>query len=82
MTVGSCGGGGVSGEVESEMWEGGGGGSTGYGADIVMGVGKYEEGTRVGQSETCKYTVGGMAVPAAPDGGRSEAEWRKGGDIG
>ena len=41
----------------------------------------YEEETRVGQGVTCEYTVGGMAVPAAPDGGRSEAEWRKGGDI-
>ena len=32
--------------------------------------------------ETCENTVGGTAVPAAPDGGRSEAEWRNGGDIG
>ena len=47
-----------------------------------MGVGKYEEETRVGQGVTCEYTVGGTAVPAAPDGGRSEAEWRKGGNIG
>ena len=47
-----------------------------------MCVGKYEEGTRVGQGETCEYIVGGTAVAAAPDGGRSEAEWRKGGDIG
>ena len=72
----------MSGAVVSEMREGGGGGSTGYGDDTVMGVGKYEEETRVGQGVTCEYTVGGTAVPAAPDGGRSEAEWRKGGDIG
>ena len=64
----------MSGEVESEMWEGGGGGSTGYGGDILMAVGKYEEGTRVGQSVTCEYTVVGTAVPGAPHGGRSEAE--------
>ena len=76
--MGSCGGGGVSGEVESEMWEGGGGGSTGYGADIVMGVGKYEEETRVGQGVTCEYIVGGTAVAAAPDGGRN-AGWIVGG---
>lgn len=82
MTVGSCGGEGVSVEVESEIREGGRGGSTGYGADTVMGVGKYEEGTRVGQGATCEYTVVGAAVAAAPDGGRSETEWRNGGDIG
>ena len=62
--------------------EGGGGGSTGYGRNILIAVGKYEEGTRAGLGETCEYTVVGTAVPAAPDGGRSEAEWRKGGDIG
>ena len=69
-------------EVESEMRKGGGGGSTGYGGDTVMGVGKYEEETRVGQGVTCEYTVVGGAVAAAPAGGRSEAEWRNGGDIG
>ena len=39
--------GGVSGGVESETREGREGGSTGYGGDAVMSVGKYEEGTRV-----------------------------------
>ena len=37
-----CGVGCVLGEVESEMREGGGGDSTGYGGDEVMGVVKYE----------------------------------------
>ena len=61
------------GEVESEMREGGGGGSTGYGGDEVMGV-KYEVEKRVGPGGTCEYTVGGTAVLAASDGGRSEPE--------
>ena len=53
--------GGVSGEVggvESETREGREGGSTGYGGDPVMDVGKYE----VGPDVTCEYTVGGVAV--------------------
>ena len=50
--------GGVSGGVESEMREGGGGGSTGYGGDPVISVGKYEMGPGV----TCEYTVAGVAV--------------------
>ena len=54
--------GGVSGGVESEMREGGSGGSTGYGGDAVMSVGRYEEGTRVGSDVTCEDMVGGVAV--------------------
>ena len=50
--------GGVSGEVESEIRERGGDGSIGYGGDAVMGVGKYEEGTR----------MVGAAVLVVPDG--------------
>ena len=61
--------GGVSGEVESEKMERGGDGSTEYGGDAVIGVGKYEEGTRMGASVTCEYTVVGVAVLVAPDGG-------------
>ena len=61
-------------KVESEMREGGGGGSTGYGGDEVMGVVKYEVEKRVGPGGTCEYTVGGTAVLAASDGGRSEPE--------
>ena len=68
VTVGGHGVGGVSGEVESE---GGGSGSTGYGGDAVMDAGKYVEGTRVGPGVTCEYTVGGVAVVAAADEGRS-----------
>ena len=65
--------GGVSGGVESEMREGREGGSTGYGGDAVMNVGKYEEGTRMGSGVTCEYTVGGVAALTVPDdgGGRS-----------
>jgi len=80
--------GGVSGGVESEMKEGGEGcsigcsgvvreggwcGITGYGGDAVTGVGRYEEGTRVGSGVTCKYTVGGVAALMVLDegGGRS-----------
>ena len=58
----ACGVGGVSGGVESEMREGGGNGITGYAGDAVTGVGRYEEGTRMGVSVTCKYTVAGVAV--------------------
>ena len=47
--------GGVSGGVEMEMREGGQCGSTGYGGDAVMGVGKYEE---VGSGVTCVVGVG------------------------
>ena len=61
--------GGVSGEVESEKMERGGDGSTEYEGDAVMCVGKYEEGTRMGASVTCGYTVVGVAVLVAPDGG-------------
>ena len=50
--------GGVSGGVETETREGREGGSTGYGGDPVMDVGKYE----VGPGVTCEYTVGGVAV--------------------
>ena len=67
VIVGGCGVGGVSGGVKSE---GGGGGSTEYGGDAVMGVGKYEEGTTVGPGVTCEYTVGGVAVVTAADGGK------------
>ena len=65
--------GGVSGGVESEMREGREGGSTGYGGDAVMSVGKYEEGTRVGSGVTCEDMVGGVAALTVPDegGGRS-----------
>lgn len=50
------------------MREEGGCGSTGYGGDAVMSVGKYEEGTRVGSAVPCEDMVGGV-----PDegGGRS-----------
>ena len=34
-------------------------GSTWYGRDSIMGVGKYEE---VGPGVTCEYMVGGVAV--------------------
>ena len=61
--------GGVPGEVESEITERGGDGSTEYGGDAVMGVGKYEEGTRMGASVTCEYSVVGVAVLVVPDGG-------------
>ena len=61
--------GGVPGEVESEMRERGGDGSIGYGGDGIMGVGKYEEGTRMGASVTCEYTVVGVAALVVPDGG-------------
>ena len=54
--------GGVSGEVEQEMKEGGGDGSTRYDGDAVMTVGRYEEGTRVWPDVACEYTVGGVAV--------------------
>ena len=57
--------GGVLGGVELE----GGGGGTGYGGDAVMGVGKDEEVTRMGARVTCEYTVAGVPVVAAPDGG-------------
>ena len=65
--------GGVSGGVESEMREGREGGSTGYGGDGVTGVGKYEEGTRMGSGVTCEDMVGGVAALTVPDdgGGRS-----------
>ena len=61
ITVGGCGVGGVSGEVELEMREGK-GWRTGYGGDAVMNAGKYEEETGVWAGGTCKYTVGGIAV--------------------
>jgi len=57
--VEGCGVGGVSGEIEEEMREGRGGGTTG---DPVTGVGRYEEGTRVWPDVACEYTVGGMAL--------------------
>ena len=51
--------GGVSGEVESEMREGGESGSSGCSGDAVMGVdNEYEEGT----GGTCEYAVGGVAM--------------------
>ena len=52
----------MSGGVESEIRERGGGGTTEYGGDTVMSVGKYEEGTKVGPGVTCEYTVVGVAV--------------------
>ena len=60
--------GGVSGEVESERTERAGDGSTEYGGDGITGVGKYEEGTRMGASVTCGYTVVGVVVLVIPDG--------------
>lgn len=61
--------GGVSGEVESEITERGGDGSTEYGSDAITGVGKYEGGTRMGASGTCEYTVVGVVVLVVSDGG-------------
>ena len=61
--------GGVPGEVESEITERGGDGSTEYGGDAVMGVGKSEEGTRMGARGTREYSVVGVAVLVVPDGG-------------
>ena len=61
--------GGVPGEVESEITERGGDGSTEYGGDGIMGVGKYEEGTRMGARVTREYSAGGVAVLVVPDGG-------------
>ena len=58
VTVEGCGVGGVSGGVQSETREGREGGSTGYGGDPVMSIGKCE----VGPDVTCEYTVGGVAV--------------------
>ena len=52
-----------------EMREGREGGSTGCGGDAVTGVGMYEERAGVGSGVTCEYTVGGVAVLAAPAGG-------------
>ena len=66
--VGGCGVGLVSGGVELE---GGGGCSTWYEGDAVMDAGKYEEGARMGPGVACEYMVGGVAVLAAADGGRS-----------
>ena len=65
--------GGVSGGVESETREGREGGSTGYGGDAAMRVGKYEEGTRVRSGLTCEDMLGGVAALTVPDdgGGRS-----------
>lgn len=60
---------GVSGGVESAMRDEREGGSTGCGGDVVMGVGKDEEVTRVGHGVTCENTVGGVAVVAVPDEG-------------
>ena len=60
--------GGVSGEVESEITERGGDGSTEYGGDGIRGVGKYEEGTRMGASVTREHTVVEVVV-LVPDGG-------------
>ena len=54
--------GGVSGGVEMEVMDRGGCGSTWYGGDAVMGVGKYEEGTKVGPGVTCEYKVVGVAL--------------------
>ena len=54
-----CGMRGVSGKVESEMREVGGGG---YGGDTVNGVSKYQEGTKVGPGVTCGYMVGDVAM--------------------
>ena len=56
---------------EEWSWRGGGGCSTWYEGDAVMDAGKYEEGARVGPGVTCEYMVGGVAVLAAADGGRS-----------
>ena len=67
VTAEGCGVGGVSGRVESDMREGGGGDSTLYERDTVMCVGKYEKGKKVGPGVTCENMVGGVA--AAPDGG-------------
>ena len=63
--------GGVPGEVESEITERGGDGSTEYGSDGIMGVGKYEEGTRMGAGVNREYSVVGVhvAVLVVPDGG-------------
>ena len=69
VTVEGCGVGGVSGEVESEITERGGDGSTEYGSDAIMGDGKYEGGTRMGASVTCDCTVVGVAVLVVSDGG-------------
>ena len=66
VTVGGCGVGGVPGEVESEITERGGDGNTEY---AVMGVGKSEEGTRMGARVTREYSVVGVAVLVVPDGG-------------
>ena len=59
----------VTAGVDSEMREVVGGG---YGGDAVMGVGKYEEGTKVAPGATCEYTVVGVVVLVVPDvgGGR------------
>ena len=67
--MGGCGAGGVPGEVESEITERGGDGSIGYGGDGITGVGKYEEGTRMGASVTCECTVVVVAALVVPDGG-------------
>ena len=71
VTVRGCGVGGVSGGVESAIREGGGGGSTGYERNAVMGAGKFEEGTRVGPGVTCEYRVVGVAAAPDEDGGQS-----------
>ena len=67
-TVRGCGVGGVSGGVESEMWEGGRDSSTGCEVNTVMGVVKHEEVTSLGPAVTCEYMVGGVVVLAGGGG--------------